>query len=88
MKAIGSSSATYSVYVRGMDKPIVVSPTAGQKLTDYLTGNETKQFVSITDVKKVSRVVRTLTIDRVEVRTVDASSYKTVAELGLPELTR
>ena len=87
MKAIGSSNTYYQVFVRGIDRPIRLSAEGGEKLSSYLTGENINQFVQITDQSRNSRVIRTSTIDRVEKCQPQSTGYKTVAELGLPELS-
>ena len=86
MKAIGSNTNVYYVYVRGMAKPIRMDAVKGQKLSDYLTSDNTSAFVHITDTDGDERTIRVTTIDRVEKAKAMNAVYKTFDELKLPQL--
>lgn len=85
MKAIGSSNTYFNVYVRGMEAPIKMSETGGEKLSTYLVG-EPGMFIHIKDVEGSEHTIRVTTIDRVQKYEPQRSSYKTVEELRLPDL--
>lgn len=86
MQAIGSSDSYYNVYVRGMEKPVRMSANGGKALSDYLVGDDVKQFVTIKDTRGIERVFRTNTIDRVEEYTSTATVSKSWESLSLPDL--
>lgn len=85
MKAIGSSSAYFNIYVRGMETPIKMSEAGGAKLAAYLEG-QPGAFVHIKDVAENEHTIRVMTIDRVQKYEPHRSAYKTVDEMRMPDL--
>lgn len=85
MKAIGSSNGYYNVFVRGMDNPIRMTDSGGEKLATYLEGTPS-MFVHIKDTDGAEYTLRVSTIDRLQKFKPQRSSYKTVEELRMPDL--